>query len=100
MAGKAQRNATRMHRRRAAARGLVRLEVQALKNDVELIRALAATLRDESATAKRVRSTLASALLSNEPRTAFEIFGSDLPDEFFAGVFEQPREQQWRQIKL
>ena len=100
MAGKAQRNATRMHRRRVAARGLVRLEVQALKNDAALIRALAATLRDRSATARRLRSTLATALLSNELRTAFDVFGSDLPDEFFAGVFEQPRQQQWRQIKL
>jgi hypothetical protein len=40
MTSKAQRNATKMHRRRAAARGLVRLEVQAPKKDADLIRAL------------------------------------------------------------
>ena len=48
MASKAQQKATKTHRRRAAARGLVRLEVQAPKRDADLIRALAATLRDES----------------------------------------------------
>jgi len=42
MASKAQRKATR---RRAAARWLVRLEVQAPKRDANLIRALAETLR-------------------------------------------------------
>jgi hypothetical protein len=28
-----------------------------------------------------------------EVRTAFDIFGSDLPDEFFAEVFDQPRQR-------
>ena len=52
MTSKAQRNATKMYRRRAAARGLVRLEVQAPKKDADLIRALAETLRSESEKAK------------------------------------------------
>jgi hypothetical protein len=26
--------------------------------------------------------------------------GSDLPDEAFAGVFDQPRERDWRKISL
>ena len=47
MASKAQRKATKTPRRRAAARGLVRLEVQAPKRDADLIRALAETLCDE-----------------------------------------------------
>jgi hypothetical protein len=100
MASKAQREATKTHRRRAAARGLVRLEVQAAKRDAALIRAVAETLRDESEKAKALRSTLVKALVHSEIRTAFDVFGSDLPDEVFAGVFEQPRQRQWREINL
>ena len=47
MASKSQRNATRTHRRRAKERGLVRVEVQAPKQDAGLIRTLAETLREE-----------------------------------------------------
>ena len=100
MAGNAQRKATKTHRRRAAARGLVRLEVQAAKSDAALIRAVAEMLRDESEKAKALRSTLVKALVHPDVRTAFDVFGSDLPDETFAGVFEQPRQRQWREINL
>jgi len=100
MASKAQRNATKMHRRRAAARGLVRLEVQAHQKDADLIRALAETLRGESERAKALRSTLVQSLVHPEMRTAFDVFGSDLPDEVFAGVFEKPRQKFWREIDL
>jgi hypothetical protein len=30
--------------------------------------------------------------------TAFDIFGSDLPDEVFEGVFDQRCESNWREI--
>jgi hypothetical protein len=100
MTSKAQRNATKMHRRRAAARGLVRLEVQAPKKDADLIRALAETLRSESQKAKALRSTLMKSLVQPEMRTAFDVFGSDLPDEVFAGVFEHSRQKLWREIDL
>ena len=100
MASKAQRNATKMHRRRAAARGLMRLEVQARKRDADLIRGLAETLRSESKKAKTLRSTLVQSLVHPEIRTAFDVFGSDLPDEVFAGVFEQSRQKLWREIDL
>jgi len=100
MASKAQRNATKMHRRRAAARGLMRLEVQARKRDADLIRALAETLRSESEKAKTLRSTLVQSLVHPGIRTAFDVFGSDLPDEVFAGVFEQSRQKLWREIDL
>lgn len=100
MASKSQRKATRMHRRRAAARGLVRVEVQAPKRDAGLIRALAETLRGRAAKAEALRSTLAAALIHPEVKTAFDIFGSDLPDEAFTGVFDQPRQQQRREIDL
>jgi hypothetical protein len=36
----------------------------------------------------------------NEPRTAFDIFGSDLPDEAFAEIFDQPRDGGWRDIEF
>ena len=78
----------------------MRLEVQAPKRDANLIRALAETLRDESVKVKVLRSTLVKALVHPEIRTAFDVFGSDLPDEVFAGVFEQARQRQWREINL
>jgi len=100
MTSKAQRKATRAHRRRAAARGVVRLEVQAAKKDIKLIRALANTLRAETEKARALRSTLAGALIQPQIRTAFDVFGSDLPDEAFAEVFEQPRQREWRETDL
>lgn len=59
---KSQRKATRMHRRRAAARGLVRVEVQAPQQDASLIRAVAHTLRGRAQEAEALRSALAKAL--------------------------------------
>ncbi len=100
MASKGQRNATKMHRRRAAERGLVRLEVQAARKDAGLIRALAEALRSESEKAKSLRSTLVKSLVHPEITTAFDVFGSDLSEEVFAGVFEQPRQKSWREIDL
>jgi hypothetical protein len=100
MASKSQRKAVRTHRHRAAARGLVRVEVQALKRDAGLIRAVAETLRGEAKRAQALRSTLAKSLMPPGVTTAFDIFGSELPDEVFAGVFEQPRQQNWRQVDL
>jgi hypothetical protein len=79
---------------------MVRLEVQAFKFDAELLRELAKTLRSEPQKAKAVRSALKQALTGSETKTAFDIFGSDLPDETFAGVFEQPRQVGWREVEL
>jgi hypothetical protein len=100
VASRSQRKATRTHRRRAAARGLVRVEVQAPGRDAGLIRALAKTLRSAPAEANALRSTLAQALARPDAMTAFDVFGSDLPDEAFAGVFDQPRQRKWRRIDL
>jgi len=47
MTTKSQIKATSTHRRRAAARGLVRVEVQAARGDAGLIRAIAETLRSK-----------------------------------------------------
>jgi hypothetical protein len=100
VASKSQRRATSAHRRRAAARGLVRLEVQAPRKDVELVRTVVQTLRGEPEKAKALRSALQNALVNPAEVTAFDIFGSDLPDEAFAGVFDQPRERAWRKLTL
>ena len=100
MASKSQRKATRTHRRRAVARGLVRVEVQAPKKDAGLIRALAETLRGNAKEAEALRSTLAKAVMPPELKTAFDVFGSELTDEAFAGVFDQPRQQGWRTVDL
>ena len=100
MATKSQRKATHMHRRRAAARGLVRVEVQAPKKDAALIRQLAASLRDGTTRAQQVRVALASALTPSNAKTAFDVFGSELADEAFSGIFDQPRPTGWRKVEL
>jgi hypothetical protein len=100
MASSSQKKASTAHRRRAVARGLVRVEVQAAKGDTGLIRALAETLRGEPERAKSIRSTLEKALIDPEVETAFDVFGSDLSDEAFAGVFDQPRQKGWREFDL
>src|SRR5258708_13118464 len=93
MASKSQRKATRTHRRRAAARDLVRVEVQAPKKDADLIRALAEALRGRAEKAAVLRSTLAKALMYPEGKTAFDIFAPELSDETFAGIFHHPRQR-------
>ena len=100
MTSKSQRKATRTHRRRALARGLVRVEVQAPKRDAGLIRALAETLRGGAEKADALRTTLAKAVMNPQMSTAFDIFGSELSDEVFTGVFDQPRQRGWRRVDL
>ena len=100
MTSKSQRRATSTHRRRAAARGLVRVEVQAPRKDAGLIRAVAQTLRGAPEKAEELRSTLVKALVHPGVTTAFDIFGSDLSDETFGGVFDQPRQREWRKVDL
>jgi hypothetical protein len=97
MSGKSQRKATSAHRKRAGARGFVHLEVQARKADAGLIRTVAETLRGESGRAMQLRATLEKALVDPQMKNAFDVFGSDLPDDAFAGVFEQPRQHVWRE---
>jgi hypothetical protein len=100
MTSKFPRKATRTHRRRTTARGFVRIEVQVPGRDADFIRALAETLGGEAGKAHKLRSTLAKALMNPEMKTAFDIFGSELPDEVFADVFEQPRQRGGRPVDL
>jgi len=78
----------------------VRVEVQAPKKDAGLIRALAETLRGKAEKAEALRSVLTKALVHPEVKTAFDVFGSELPDEAFTGVFDQPRRRDWREVDL
>jgi putative addiction module CopG family antidote len=41
---------------------------------------------------QRGRARFAAEHRHSEVKTAFDVFGSDLPDETFAGVFDQPRQ--------
>jgi len=100
MTTKSQPKATTLRRRRAVARGLVRVEVQTARSDVGLFRALAKTLRGQSDKAKALRSMLEKVLIEPKVKTAFDVFGSDLPDDIFADVFNQPRQQQGRKVNL
>ena len=100
MATQSQRKATRNHRKRAASRGLVRVEVQAPGRDAVLLKALAHVLRSDPRKARRVRKSLEAALNETKPGSLFDIFGSDLPDEVFDGVFDQPRDDVWRKLDL
>lgn len=100
LASKAQLKATTTHRRKAQARGLARVEVQAPRSDGVLIRALAEALRNNPKRAASIRAAVRQALGQEEPKTAFDIFGSSLPDEAFAGVFDQPRQKRWRAVDL
>ena len=100
MASKSRRKVRPTHRRRATARGLVRVGVQVPKGDADLIRALAQTLRGETGKADALRSTLTEAVINPEVKTAFDIFGSDLPDDPFVDVFGQPRERGRRPVEL
>jgi hypothetical protein len=100
MVKNSRRKVADMQRRRTAERGLVRVEVQATGSDAALIRALAQSLRSDPQKAKATRSALTRALIESEVATAFDVFGSDLPDETFVGVFDRPRPQDWRKVDL
>jgi hypothetical protein len=43
---------------------------------------------------------LSAILAEPAAKTAFDAFGSDLPDEVFEGVFDQPRELAPREVEL
>jgi hypothetical protein len=96
----AQRKASKMHRERARARGLTRIEVQAHAHDTALIRAVAETLRSETDEANRLRQVIAELLPDTAPRNAFDVFGSDLPDSAFHEILDQPRQIGWREVEF
>lgn len=96
----AQRKASKVHRERAKARGLTRIEVQAHAHDTALIRAVAETLRSETGQANRLRKMITELLPDAAARNAFDVFGSDLPDSAFQEILDQPRQVGWREVEL
>jgi len=100
LATSSQKRASATYRRRSAAAGLVRVEVQAARSDAALIRDLARTLREDSVLARSIRQTLEQTLAHTAEGNALDLFRSDLPDEAFDGVFEQPRPAGWRPVDL
>jgi hypothetical protein len=88
----------RVQSRRPPKRGLVCVEILVHREDARLIRTLAETLRGQTEKADALRSTLARTLIQPEVKTAFDVFGSELPDETFVGVFDQVRQLGQRKV--
>lgn len=93
-----QRKATSAWRKRELASGYIRLEIRAKAGDAGLIRSLADSLRTNESDALRAR--IKEAVGDTEASTAFDIFGSDLPDSCFDGIFERPADTGWRDIEI
>ena len=96
----AQKNALTNHRRRRRDSGIVRVEVQASSVDAGLLKDVAAILRGEAEAAQAMRAQLRSAIAKPQAGGVFDIFGSDLPDEAFDGVFETRRRDMPRDVDL
>ena len=95
------RKATREHRRRSAARGLVRLEVQAHRSDVDLIRGMADVLRREGAEAETARERLREILPAKPERTLMDVFLAIAPPPDTDDIeFERDKDATWREIDL
>lgn len=78
-------------RRRRRDRGMVRVEVQVPEIDAGMLRDLAAILRGKSDAAQAMRNQLRCVVAKSRAKSVFEIFGSDLPDGHFEGVFKKDR---------
>ena len=72
---------------------MVRVEVQVPAIDAPIFRDLAAILRGQSDAAQAMRNQLRSVVAKPRADSVFDIFGSDLPDEYFEGVFNQIRQR-------
>jgi hypothetical protein len=70
----------------------VRVEVQVPAIDAGILRGLAAILRGNPDAARAMRDRLRSVVTEPGAASVFEIFGSELPDSSFEGVFKR-REQ-------
>lgn len=76
--GGSQRKAVSNHRRRQRAKGLVRIEVQALAADVTLIKRLARMLRGNPDQAERLRASL-SKTVGTPQRSSFRALLASAP---------------------
>ena len=87
----AQSDALAAHRRRRRDSGVARVEVQVPAIDAALVRDLAAILRGEPDAARALRVQLRAIVAEPRASAVFDIFGSDLPDAYFDGVFDHDR---------
>jgi hypothetical protein len=87
----AQKDALTAHRQRRRDSGLARVEVQVPAIDAALIRDVAAVLREPSPAASALREQMRVMIAPPRASAVFDIFGSDLPDSYFDGVFEKDR---------
>jgi len=88
----AQQKALSAYRRRRRDGGMVRVEVQVPAIDAVILRDVAAILRSKSDAAQAVRNQLRSVVAKPCVDSIFDIFGADLPDAYFEGVFDQNRQ--------
>ena len=72
---------------------MVRVEVQVPAIDAAILRDIATILRGNSDAAQAMRNQLRSVVAKPRADSVFDIFGSDLPDAYFDGVFEQNRQR-------
>lgn len=100
MTSAAQKKAMAAHRRRVAAKGLVRVEVQVSAGDASLLREMARRLRGGKSDAEKARNALRVSLAASDDGSALNMFASDLPDEYFEGVFDHERKVEDREIDL
>jgi hypothetical protein len=82
----AQRKTLSVHRSRRRDAAMVRVQVQVLAMDAQIIRDIASVFRGDSEAAEALRVQLRSVAVEPRNASAFEIFGSDLPDAYFEGV--------------
>lgn len=69
-------------------------------DDAALIGRVLDVLRGDPNDAQALRRAIIAALPGPKAKSALDVFGSDLPDEAFDGVFTQERQTGWREVDL
>ena len=69
-------------------------------DDAALIGRILDVLRGDEREARELRRAIIAALPGTKPKSTLDVFGSDLPDETFEGVFTQERDSGWRGVDL
>jgi hypothetical protein len=87
----AQRKSLNTLRSRRGDQDVVRVQIQVPAVDAQIVRELAAILRGGTEAAQAVRQQLRTVVAEPRTHSVFDIFGSDLPDAYFEGVFEHGR---------
>jgi hypothetical protein len=69
-------------------------------DDAALIGRILDVLRGDEREAQEFRRAIIAALPGAKPKSTLDVFGSDLPDETFEGVFTEERDSGWRGVDL